>query len=91
MSKRQNFWTRETADGEIEFRSVTKALFSVLLIGMAFALYFFLSMLGRTEEGLEIIVVLAYGVGVLMIVATFLVIIISLIEYLRSLEESSGK
>ena len=91
MSKRQNFWTRETADGEIEFRPVTKALLSVLLIGMAFALYFLLSMLGRTEEGLEIIVVLAYGVGVLMIVATFLVIIISLIEYLRSLEESSGK
>ena len=49
-------------------------------------LYFFLTVLGQTEEGLEVIVILAYGVGILMVAATFLVIIISLIEYLRSLE-----
>ena len=86
MNERQGFWVRETLDGEREFRPITKTLLSALLIAMALALYLLLSLLGRTEEGLEIIVILAYGVGVLMVVATFLVIIISLIEYLRSLE-----
>lgn len=86
MSKRQSLWTRETLDGEREFRAIAKVLFSTTVVVLALAIYFLLDLLGRTKEGLEIVVILAYGVAVLMVVATLLVIIISLIEYLRSLE-----
>ena len=86
MKKRKCLWTRETAGGDREFRTFVKVLFSLSVLGLAVAIYLLLDRLGGTEGGEEIIVALAYGVGVLMVLATFLVVIISLIEYLRSLE-----
>ena len=86
MGKRQSIWSRETLDGEREFRTITKVLFSLAVAALALGTYLLLNLLGTTEKGFETIVVLAYGVGVLMVVATLLVIVISLIDYLRSLE-----
>ena len=86
MNKKRCFWTREMPGGDREFRPFAKVLFSASVLGLAAGIYVLLDRLGRTEGGVEIIVALAYGVGVLMVLATFLVIIISLIEYLRSLE-----
>lgn len=86
VTRKPCFWTCDGADGERELRPRAKLALSLLLISLAVALYLLLNLLGGTQDGAAIIVVLAYAIGTLMIVATFVVIIISLIEYLRSLE-----
>lgn len=82
----RDFWIKETFHGGIEYRTSSKILFTILPILMAVLLYKLLIVIEGLESGAEIIMVLAYGIGVLMITLILLVLIISLIEYLRSFE-----
>lgn len=84
--KTSSFWTREVRNGEREFRTFAKVLFSILPLLLAALVYLLLATIGATTHGAEIVAVLAYGVVVLVAMLTLLVIMISLIEYLRSFE-----
>ena len=82
----RDFWIMETFHGGIKYRTSSKILFTVLPILMAVLLYKLLIVIEGMESGAEIIMAMAYGIGVLMITLILLVLIISLIEYLRSFE-----
>lgn len=83
---RKDFWVRETRRGGMEYRTISKVLFSVLPILLAALLYKLLTVIEGLEKGPEIIVILAYGVGVLLLMLILLMIIISIIEYLNRFE-----
>ena len=83
---RKEFWTRQTLSGETEFRAGTKALFTILLLLLPALTYKLLIVIEDLEGGPEILVVLAYALGVLLISLILLVILISLVEYLRKFE-----
>ena len=85
-TKGKSFWVKETFYGETEFRTISKVLFAILPFLLAAVLYTLLMVIEGMEKGPEFIVVLAYGIGVLMAMLILLVIIISLIEYLRTFE-----
>ena len=82
----RDYWIKETFHGGFEYRTSSKILFTVLPILLAVLLYKTLILIEGLENGAEIIMVMAYGIGVLMITLILLVLIISLIEYLRSFE-----
>lgn len=82
----RDFWVKETFHGGIKYRTSSKILFTILPILLAVLLYKLLLVIEGLESGAEIIMVLAYGIGVLMITLILLVLIISLIEYLRTFE-----
>ena len=81
-----NFWIRRTHSGEIEYRTSSKVLFAILPFLLAGLLYKLLVVIEVLDKGAEIIVILAYGIGVLMAMLILLVIIVSLIEYLHTFE-----
>ena len=83
---KRNFWIRETLSGDTEYRTSSKALFTILLLLLPALLYKLLIAIEGLEGGGDIIVVLAYGIGVLLISLILLVLIISLVEYLRKFE-----
>jgi len=85
-AKGKGFWTRRTFSGEIEYRTSSKVLFTVLPFLLAGLLYWLLVAVEGLERGPDIIVILAYGIGVLLAMLILLVVIISLIEYLHSFE-----
>lgn len=82
----KDFWIRETFAG-YEYRKRTKTLVSVLFLGLAPLTYYILTIVGELENGPQILRVAALTLGVLLITLVFLVIMISLIEYLRGFEE----
>ena len=82
----REFWIKETFHGGIEYRTSSKILFTLVPILLAVLLYKLLIVIEGLENGAEIIMVMAYGIGILMITLILLVLIISLIEYLRSFE-----
>jgi len=82
----RDFWVKETFHGGVKYRTSSKVLFTILPIFLAVLLYKTLIMIEGLESGAEIIMVMAYGLGVLMITLILLVLIISLIEYLRQFE-----
>lgn len=84
--KLASFWTKAARNGEREFRTTTKVLFSILPLLLAGLVYLLLVTIGATEGGADIVAVLAYGIVVLVAMLTLLVLMTSLIEYLRSLE-----
>ena len=84
---RKNFWTKETSSGGSEYRTSSKVLFTILPILLAALLYKMLIVIEDLEQGTEIIVAMAYGVGVLLLVVILLMIIISIIEYLNKFEQ----
>ncbi|MCB1858550.1 MAG: hypothetical protein KDI63_09770 [Gammaproteobacteria bacterium] len=79
-------WFKKTAGGRLEMRTSSKALLSLLPIVLAGLVYRLLIFIERTESGPETIIVLAYGVVVLVAMLTLLVIMISIIDYLRTFE-----
>jgi hypothetical protein len=81
-----DYWIKETFHGGFEYRTSSKVLFTVLPILIAVLLYKALIVIEGLESGAEIIMILAYGIGILMITLILLVLIISLIEYLRTFE-----
>ncbi len=85
-AKGKGFWTRRTLSGEIEYRTSSKVLFTILPFLLAGLLYKLLVAIEALEKGPEVIVILAYGIGVLLAMLILLVIIVSLIEYLHTFE-----
>jgi len=85
-AKGKGFWIRRTLSGEIEYRRSSKVLFAILPFLLAGLLYWMLVAVEGLDKGPEIIVILAYGIGVLLAVLILLVIIVSLIEYLHTFE-----
>ncbi len=83
----KEFWLKETFSGGLEYRKRTITLITVLFAILAALFYVLLVFIGGTENGPEILMVLAYAIGVLLVAMIGLVIIISLIEYLRSFEK----
>lgn len=81
-----NRWTQLGSDGERELRSGSKVLLTLLPLLLVVMLFFMLVIIGQTEGGAEIIAVLAYAVIALVVAASLFVLIMSLIDYLRSLE-----
>ena len=82
----KSFWIRNTLSGGTEFHTSSKVLFVMLLLLLAVLLYPLLIAIEGLEGGAEIIVILAYGVGVLLVMLILLMLIISLIEYLHTFE-----
>lgn len=82
----KRFWFRETRDGGMEYRMSSKVLLSILPFLLAALLYKLLNVIEGLEKGPEIIVILAYGVGVLLLILILLMIIVSIIEYLNRFE-----
>ncbi len=70
----------------MEFRASSKILFTILPLVLAVVVYNLLLVLEGMEGGSEIIIVLAYGVVVLVAMLTLVVIMISIIDYLRKFE-----
>ncbi|MCP3869038.1 MAG: hypothetical protein GY703_13240, partial [Gammaproteobacteria bacterium] len=64
----------------------TVVLFTVLPVVFAVLLYKVLTVVEKLDFGPTLIMVLAFGTGVLMIALILMVVIISLIEYLRTFE-----
>ncbi len=84
--KSRSFWTREMSNGEKEYRTQSKVLFTLLPFLLAALLYNQLTVIEGLERGGDTIMVLGIGLSVLMAIAILLVIIVSLIEYLRTFE-----
>jgi len=82
----KSFWIRDTLSGGTKFRTSSKVLFTMLPFLLVGLFYKLLVTIEGLERGPEIIVVLAYVIGVLMAMLILLVLIISLIEYLRTFE-----
>ena len=82
----KGFWVRETRRGGLEYRASSKVLFSILPVLLAALLYKLLTVIEGLDKGPEIITVLAYGVGVLLLMLILLMIIVSIIEYLNRFE-----
>lgn len=85
-TKGRSFWIRETSSGEIEYRTSSKVLLTILPLLLGALVYKLLIVIEGLEMGPEIIIVLAYGVVVLMVALILLVVMISIIEYLRRFE-----
>ena len=79
-------WTQPGRNGERELRSGSKVLLTLFPLLLVVLLFWMLVIIGGTEGGAEIIAVLAYTVIALVIAASLFVLIMSLIDYLRSLE-----
>lgn len=86
ISKAKSFWIRETPSGGTEYRAITKVLFAVLPLLVGVLVYLSLMVIDELPSGAEIIVYLAYGIIVLMAVLILLVVIVSIIDYLRRFE-----
>ena len=82
----KSFWIKETFSGGTEYRTRTKVLLVILPFLLAAVIYKLLIVMEGMEHGASVIVVLAYGVIVLMATLMLLVIIISILEYLRRFE-----
>ena len=81
-----NFWLRTTRRGASKFRTVTKVLITLLPFLLAGLLYQALVLIEDLEKGPEIIVAMAYGVGILVWMLIQLLVIVSLIEYLNKFD-----
>ena len=84
--RRWSLWTKEAPDGTRVFRASSKVLFTILPLLLGVLLFWGLVAAGDTEGGKEIIFYLALGLIVLIVFASLLVLMISLIDYLRSFE-----
>ena len=82
----KSFWIKETFSGGTEYRKRVKVLLSILPFVLAALLYKLLIMIESLDNGAGIIMALAYAVIVLMVTLMLLVIIVSIIEYLRRFE-----
>ena len=83
---KRDFWIRETRRGRTEYRTVSKVLFAILPFVLAALLYKLLIVIEDLKKGPEIIIYLAYGVGILLLMLILLMIIVSIIEYLNRFE-----
>ena len=82
----RNFWIRDMPSGETEYRARSKVLFTILPVLLAALLYKLLIVIDGLERGGDIIMILGIGLSVLMATMILLVLIVSLIEYLRTFE-----
>ena len=83
---RGTLWRRYRADGEVELRTRSKLLLTIMPLLLAGAIFLLLLAVEHMDGGAQIIEVFAYGIILLVVVASLLTLIITLIEYLRSLE-----
>lgn len=81
-----NRWTQVGSDGERELRKGSRIALTLLPFLLVALLFWVLVVIGGTKEGADIIAVLAYSVIALVVAASLFVLIMSLIDYLRSLE-----
>ena len=86
MTRTTSYWIKETPNGERKFRAITKVLSSILIFLFSGLLYLLLYIIGKTQGGAEIIMVLAIGVITLVVMACLMVLMVSLIDHLRSFE-----
>ena len=84
--KSGSFWTKEMPGGVKEYRTRAKMLFTALPFLLAALIYLLLTVIEDLEHGGDVMMVLAIGLSVLMVMAILLVLIVSLIEYLRKFE-----
>ncbi|MCB1849883.1 MAG: hypothetical protein KDI83_03705 [Gammaproteobacteria bacterium] len=85
-AKRFNLWSKERPGGERELRASSKFLLTLLPFILGGLLFQTLVAFGKTESGALVIEYLAYAIILLVIVFSLLTLLISLIDYLRSLE-----
>ena len=85
-TKRFSLRTKEKPGGERELRTSSKVFLSVLPFLLAALLFPALVTFEKIDGGSEIIEVLAYVIIVLVITMSLVTLVISLIDYLRSLE-----
>ena len=85
-AKKFNLWTKEKPGGERELRTSSKVFLTLLPFLLSAMLFQALIMFEKYDGGAEIIKMLAYGVIVLVIAMSLLTLVVSLIDYLRSLE-----
>ena len=86
-AKKINFWTIEKPGGERELRTSSKVFLTILPFLLSALLFQALIMFERVDGGSEIIKIMAYGLIVLVVVMSLLTLVVSLIDYLRSLEK----
>lgn len=72
--------------GGKEYRRRTKMLLTAMPFLLAGLIYLLLTVIEDLEHGVDIMMVLAIGLSVMMVMAILLVLIVSLIEYLRKFE-----
>lgn len=85
-TKKFNLWTKEKPGGERELRTSSKVFLSLLPFLLAALLFPALVMFEKIDGGSEIIEVMAYIIIVLVLTMSLVTLLISLIDYLRSLE-----
>jgi len=88
MTKAKSFslWTKERANGERELRASSKAIISIMAVVLTVSLYQGLILFERVDGGAQIIEILAYILIVLVVTLSLFTLVVSLIDYLRSLE-----
>jgi len=88
MTGAKNFslWTKPGPGGERDLRTSSKILLTVLPFLLSGLLFQALVTFEKIDGGSEVIKMLAYGVIVLVLAMSLLTLIISLIDYLRSME-----
>jgi len=88
MTKAKSFslWTKKRANGERELRASSKAIISIMAVVLTVSLYQGLILFERVDGGAQIIEILAYILIVLVVTLSLFTLVVSLIDYLRSLE-----
>lgn len=84
--KKFHLWTKEKTGGERELRASSKVFLTVLPFLLAALLFQSLITFEKIDGGAEVIESLAYIIIVLVITMSLVTLVISLIDYLRSLE-----
>jgi hypothetical protein len=85
-AKKFSLWTKPGSGGERKLRTSSKFLLTVLPFLLSGLLFQALVMFEKIDGGSEVIENLAYGIIVLVVAMSLLTLIISLIDYLRSME-----
>jgi len=85
-TKKSHLWTKEMPGGERELRTGSKIILTAIPILLAALLFQALITFEKIEGGAKVIEALAYTVVVLVITMSLVALLITLIDYIRSLE-----
>lgn len=85
-TKKFSLWTKAKSGGERELRTSSKIILTLLPFLLSGLLFQALVMFEKIDGGAEVIEFLAYGIIVLVVTMSLVTLVISLIDYLRSLE-----
>ena len=85
-AKSFNLWTKPTIGGERKLRASSKVILAVIPLLLGALLFRSLVVFEKTDGGARIIEALAYSIIILVVTMSLVTLVISLIDYLRSLE-----